>query len=521
MFDVHEFMMRRPLLFGSKSNGKCWDEKQKRILPVNSHSNPSPQPSPRLAGRGRGLALGTANIIFALVFGLFLGLAILKFGDPVILDQKVDRPASLSDAWSNAWPPHWANWGLLPLALLGLALVLRKPKNPWPRAAAARWLWFLPLFWIGWELVSATHSVDAALTAVALAQLAGCVACYFLGTFLLHDRRATGWLLAGVLGAFAICLVRAVDQRLYEYPATRQFLLEGERSGWTNFSPAMMMEMKRDMAVITTNGVDIANPVMLTKLSKGRVCGTMVYPNALAGVILLLFPVSLVLAFTGTRRFRPSTRRGVIAVTGALGALALFWSGSKAGWLIALALTCAWLFRLNWPVRWKWSCLAFVLIAGLAVFGWRFHNYFANGATSVGARFDYWRAAVQTTGKYPLLGTGPGTFQRPYARLKSPAAEMARLTHNDYLEQFSDSGLPGGMAYVAWIILAMAAVGRGAWYHGDHFRFALFLGLLGWFAQGFTEFGLYIPALAWTAFTLLGGLLAAAGNELDNRPATA
>jgi hypothetical protein len=33
-----------------------------------------------------------------------------------------------------------------------------------------------------------------------------------------------------------------------------------------------------------------------------------------------------------------------------------------------------------------------------------------------------------------------------------------------------------------------------------------FGGLLGWFIQGFGEFSLYVPALAWTAFTLLGVL---------------
>jgi hypothetical protein len=37
--------------------------------------------------------------------------------------------------------------------------------------------------------------------------------------------------------------------------------------------------------------------------------------------------------------------------------------------------------------------------------------------------------------------------------------------------------------------------------------FAIFLGLLGWFAQGLGEFGLFVPALAWTAFTLVGCLI--------------
>jgi hypothetical protein len=38
-------------------------------------------------------------------------------------------------------------------------------------------------------------------------------------------------------------------------------------------------------------------------------------------------------------------------------------------------------------------------------------------------------------------------------------------------------------------------------------RFAIWLGVLGWCLQGLVEFGLYIPASAWSAFTFLGWLL--------------
>jgi O-antigen ligase len=153
--------------------------------------------------------------------------------------------------------------------------------------------------------------------------------------------------------------------------------------------------------------------------------------------------------------------------------------------------------------------VALILVGGLAVFGLRFRSYFAAGATSVGARFDYWRAAVQTTVERPLLGTGPGTFQRPYARLKAPESEMARLTHNDYLEQFSDSGVPGGLLFLGWVTWLFATLSKRVWRpERSPLDFALFCGLVGWFAQGFAEFALYIPALAWTAF-LLGGVLMA------------
>ena len=273
--------------------------------------------------------------------------------------------------------------------------------------------------------------------------------------------------------------------------------------------------MKRNRVIINTNGLDVPNPIVLAKISSGRIMGTLVYPNALAGLILLLLPVSLVLALNSTRR---CARRFPVAVTGLailLGGLVFFWTGSKLGWLIAMAMGGVCLFRLPWTARLKGTALIVVMVIGLGVFAVRFHSYFAAGATSVGARFDYWRAAVQTTRQHPLLGTGPGTFQQSYARLKAPEAEMARLTHNDYLEQFSDSGLVGGIGYGAWIVLSLLAVGRRVWHSADPVSFAIFLGVLGWFVQGLGEFSLYVPALAWTAFTLMGCLLSNVAPDPD------
>jgi len=454
----------------------------------------------------------TGTRLYALGFGLFLGLAILKFGNPVILDHKITPPVSPAEFWMYAWPTHWGNWILLPLALAGATLAfIGKPR--WPSAC---WLWALPLLWFGWQLLSATRTVDGNLTATTLWQFAGCLACYFLGALVLGREQVVRWLLAGLLVAFAFCLIKGINQRLFEFPQSRQLLLEGEQAGWTNIPPAMFAEMKHDRVVITTNGVDVPNPVILAKFAKGRVNGTLIYPNALAGLILLLLPVSLVLAFNSTKRLRPFIRSAVIALTVFLGGSAFFWTGSKLGWLIALAIGCACLFRLQRPMRLKLATLTGILLIGLVIFAVRFHGYFAAGATSVGARFDYWRAAVETTLDHPLFGTGPGTFQRPYERIKSPKAEMARLAHNDYLEQFSDSGIAGGVFYAAWIILSLAAIRRRVWRSSDSMTFALFAGLLGWFVQGLGEFGLYIPALAWTAFTLLGVLQDKHDSNLSN-----
>jgi len=456
-----------------------------------------------------------ANEIYAFAFGLFLGLCIWKFGNPVILDQKILPPNSSSEFWNDSWPTHWANWIFLPFAIVGGILAL-KDKLHWP---ATKWLWLLPLLWFGWQLVSATQTVDADLTATTLWQFFGCVTCYFLSAILFGNFQARNFLLIGILAAFVFCLVRAADQKWIEFPRSAQMLVEGQRGNWTNLPPEMFLEMKREQAIITTNGVDVVNPAVLAKFSKSRVMGTLVYPNALAGIILLLLPVSLTLAFS--KKLRPAIRAIVIALTIFLGIGGLFWSGSKFGWLMALAVGGLYLFRLNWSLKLKIAAIVIVAIIGLGIFTVRFHDYFAKGATSVVARFDYWRAAVQTTKENPLLGTGPGTFQRPYAKIRNDLAiqnpqtelpEMARLAHNDYLEQFSDSGIPGGIIYASWIIFALATVGRKIWKNADAISFAIFAGLLGWFVQGFGEFSLYIPALAWTAFTLLGSLI---GNQFD------
>ena len=169
----------------------------------------------------------TATKIYALAFGLFLGLCIWKFGNPVILDHKISPPATASEFLNEPWPTHWANWIFLPLAAIGAILIFQK-KIVWTQT---KWLWLLPVIWLGWEFISATQTVDADLTAATLSQCCGCVACYFLGALIFARDDLWRWLLPGLLVAFAFCLVRSIDQHVFEFPQNYQMLVEGERSG--------------------------------------------------------------------------------------------------------------------------------------------------------------------------------------------------------------------------------------------------------------------------------------------------
>ncbi len=473
---------------------------------------------------------------FALIFGAFLGLCILKWGNPVILDAQIPMPRDAAEWLQQPWPSRLAAPFLMVLAVVGV--MTSKPMESLRSRHFPALLLILPAIWMAWQSLAAGRSVDPVLTGLTLPQLAGCLACYSLGFLVLGPALRSGWLWVGLIAGFGLCLNRAAQQHLFELRQDYQVLLEGQATGWTNFTASSLAEMRDNLLLIQTNGVEIANPVILDKMRRARVNGTMVYPNALAGMILLLLPASLAVLATVSATLKASVRRLVVGSFAVLGLLTLYWTGSKAGWLVAIGVGAVALLLRPGSARIKAAWVALLLAGGLGLFGLRFAGYFAKGATSAVARADYWKAAVQNTWEHPVWGSGPGTFQRPYARLKAPESEMARLVHNDFLEQASDSGLPGFALYTAWIggllwtlgrritrekdigaqplkaspagAAQISGAGSPVWPEADRQRLelAVFIGLLGWFTHGLAEFGLYIPASAWTAFTLAGALLA-------------
>ena len=455
------------------------------------------------------------HVLYALSLGVFLGLAVIKFGNPIVLEGQLDVPRTLAEFWGWPWPLRWAQAAFLPLAIVGL--LLTRPMTVFRRLAMNRSRWvllLLPILWLSWQYLAALTSVDPGLTGLVLPHFTAIIVAYFIGYLLFRDVTLQRWLWPGLLVGMTFCLVKAVNQYVVEFPADLATYRENERTGWTNTPPATLVELKRLQLVLTANGVDIANPIILKKLEKGRVYGTLVYPNALAALLLLLFPAALILAWTRTEELRPRLRELVIGLTAVLGLSCFFWTGSKAGWLVALIVAGATLLIRPGQAWKKWLSVVAIFVVGLGVFFARHAGYFRQGATSASARVDYWRAAWTTANTHPWVGTGPGTFQRPYGAMKSSDQEMARLVHNDYLEQASDAGWPAAILYFGWIAGLLWTLGRHAvgTFPRNPLTVALWLGLLGWFLQSAAEFSLYIPALAWTAF-LLAGIQLGAGEE--------
>jgi len=446
--------------------------------------------------RGQDRALWPA--VYAGALGLFLGFSLLKFGNPVILNHLISTPkewlyAMGSEAATNpAFTPAseieaWLELGqplsfFRGLVLLG-GLVVISPLVMVAFPKVSKWLIGLPLAWFIWQLLAATQTVGPRLTQVTLAHFTGCLACYFLGLLVLSQIESLSKFWIGLTVGFVLVLWLGFGQHYGGLEATRRLIYE--QPNWQALPPEL-----------------------LKRATTGRIYATLIYPNALAGVLLLLGP-PITVALRQLTRSWPRILGGVLVGLLAYASLAcLIWTGSKSGWLIAMILATVWVLQVPFPKSIKWGLLAGLLVLGSLGFTLKFAHYFERGATSVTARFDYWQAAWKTALRHPLMGTGPGTFAVPYAAIKNPNSEMARLCHNDYLEQASDSGFPSLLAYGVFLGFVALHLYRERQQFSDPLRLAVGLGLLSWTLQGFVEFGLYIPALAWPAWLFLGWLAA-------------
>lgn len=436
----------------------------------------------------------------ALAAGFLAALCFLKFGVPVVLPQAHETPDVLNEWVSDQWP--------LPIGYLVLGAVLiygflraRAPRD------LPKWLLWTPMAWLGWQVLSTMTSRSSGMATTVLLHFGALIGCYYLGLLALSQSKdgKRFWIPVGI--ALLIVLGKGFGQQYGGMSSTTEFIESNEATGWTNLPPDELNDLVKSGVVIKgTNGVYSVVPEVLKRVRGGRVSGTLVYANALAGIILLSLPAILITTWGVTEKLPKIGRMVAFGTIFYMGAACLVWSGSKAGWLVAMAMVLAWVLAQPLPKQWKIGILVVVLAGGAGGFWFKYAEKLKN-PTSVVARFDYWAAAVKLTQERPLLGHGPGTFGSGYTRLKKPESEPTKLVHNDYLEQACDSGLPGFIFFMAWIGGCMWLVWKKAMHpDADSLIQAMGLGLIGWALQSFVEFGLFVPAIAWTAMLMLGWL---------------
>jgi hypothetical protein len=424
-------------------------------------------------------------ILFPASLALLLGIGLLRFGNPVVLDD----PALVLNTQSSLG--YKLESSHLRYYLLALVVLASLPVARY-RTRVPRWVLLLPALWMAAQILAALTTVDVRLSIAVLKHFAGCCICFYLGLLALYNVHRLRLLWLGIALGFAGVLATGFDQHFGGLEETRRYFLIYE------------------MPKLTT-----VDPEMLKRIHSTRIFSTFVYPNALACCILLFLP--LVLAAS-----QELPRSGRWLASGAFllaGSACMVWTGSKAGWIIALIQIAVWIVTRRIPLGWKVGIVAAIGLVGLTSFAVKYRDYFARGATSVSARFDYWEAAWQTIRNHPGLGTGPGTFGFVYARIKPPEAEMARLAHNDYLQQWSDSGISGFLSYLALILGSIWQLFRSSYRCSQ--TFLVWLGLLGFALHSLVDFGLYIPVLAWSAFLFMGWLWAKSDHGIESTASSA
>jgi O-antigen ligase len=412
----------------------------------------------------------------AALFSFAIAITLTKFGNPIIFRALESPPANLWEVLLTTWPATWS-YGVAAL-LCGVALLTH-----WKRVKTLPIGVVVPLLaWLFWTGLSMKNSVDPALSRLTVLHFASTTAVFFLATAFIPTLRHAQTFFRVMIFALTFALWLGWDQHYGGLEATRRALYE-------------------------SGAIDRISPEFKVKIASNRIFGPFVYPNAFAGAILIWAPVLTLALWEWTSKLPSIAQKVLVGLFIYANLACFFWTGSKAGWLIAIAAFVVGLLHLkNLKRGLKVAIIASVIVCGLIGFAIKNRAYFQKGATSASARLIYWQAALQVANTHPIVGAGPGTFAKTFAPIKPPEAEMARLVHNDYLEQACDSGWPAFTFFAAFVAAAVffshKAVAKSP-YH-----LAAWLGLIGWSLQSFVEFGLYIPAISWSAFVLFGWLLA-------------
>jgi O-antigen ligase len=413
--------------------------------------------------------------VLAGLLGVAMALVLVKIGNPVIFKSMETPPSNIWEFIFATWPTIW---GYFILAAICAAAF----SAEWKRISRIpTWLVMVLSAWLLWVILSSRTSVAPDLSSLTCLHLGATVTIFFIGGVLLPSLTEARIFFRILIFGFAFALWTGIDQHYGGLEATRKAFYA--LPNWESFPPEYKL-----------------------KIASNRIFGPFIYPNTFAGAILIWGPVLTLALWGWTQRVPSVAQKVIVGIFIYMMAACFFWTGSKAGWLIAIAVAVAALLHLNLKRSVRIGIIVAVVAFGLAGFAFKFRNYFAKGATSASARVIYWKAAVQIANEHPVFGAGPGTFAKSFSPIKPEGAEMARLTHNDYLEQACDSGWPAFLLYLAFVFGALKVSHQAV--RNSPLHLAAWLGVLGWALQSFVEFGLYIPAISWSAFILMGWLAA-------------
>lgn len=412
--------------------------------------------------------------LYAVCFCAFVFLVPLKFGNPIVLESLTSIP---SGGWGwllSMWPNQLAILG----AFLLLAWGVWTPDGFARVSPRAVWI---PCVFLATQLATMPSSVSPQVSLDTVVMFAAGLGVYALAMRQPQNPKHDHWPYTVLLGATVLICIVTIQQYFGGLQETRDFFHE-------HF---------RDQDV---------NSDYLIKLGGDRPFGTFVYPNSLGGYLVLVLPVLVARIWKLRDSWEPSAVWVVLTGLVGLVLFCLVLSGSKGGFLTLATVVVMATVLVRMPKRMKLILLLLLVVCAGALAVRYGPKIFSYGLSTSSARIDYWRAGVRIFAGHPWLGTGPGTFGTVYPQYKLYTSEDPRLTHNNFLEALSDSGIFGFAAYAGLWLVPLTVTIRRLRQSDDLMMIGLTLSLAAWVVHGLVDFDQYIPSLALLAFFFLGRL---------------
>jgi len=257
---------------------------------------------------------------------------------------------------------------------------------------------------------------------------------------------------------------------------------------------------------------------LITPHNGGWVYGPYVNHNHYAGLMEMLIPVPLVIAFS---HFARGVMKRMAIVAAAIMAATLFLSGSRGGmiaFLVELSVLAFFLVRERSKSKFRmtWMFVLFPIIV-VCLLAWLGGSEFARRVASVnsetraeisgGMRMEITRDSLRMFKQKPLLGYGLDTFPEIYPEFRSFYTDVwINEAHDDYLQLLIETGLLGFcvMLWFLWTMYSHAIKKLAAWPDDRNGVLALtaMLGCTGILVHSFVDFNLHIPANAAIFYTL-------------------
>jgi O-antigen ligase len=247
----------------------------------------------------------------------------------------------------------------------------------------------------------------------------------------------------------------------------------------------------------------------------GMPYGPYVNRNHFAGLMELLIPMGLaMLAVPGVRR----QQMPLMALLAAMPVGALLLSASRGG-IIGFGCEVILLVILLWIRRGEKKQLftflvALVLAGGLV--GWlgvgqviqRF-SQIHNPEVTEGRRLSMARGAYHIFRDHPWLGSGVGTLVSVYPAYEtSYDATIVDHVHDDHFELLAETGIPGALCWLTFIIVLAVYGLKNVSAHQDpvvrSVQLGTIVGCVGLLAHSFVDFNLHIPANALLFYLMAG-----------------